>query len=195
LKILVADDDPTSREVLGRVLRKLGHDVSSVVDGAEALARLAADPVPLVVTDWRMPTVDGLELTRRLRAVPDAPYTYVIVLTSVEGREHWLEAMESGVDDFLPKPVDHDLIRARLRVAERILRLIARNRTLSRFIPLCMYCKRARSDRDYWLDLDRYLAETGDARLSHGVCPECDAKHVAPMLREFLENERSAPPT
>jgi PleD family two-component response regulator len=190
VKVLAVDDEFTSQTMLSHVLSRMGHEVRTAHDGKAALELMAAEPVPLVVTDWLMPEVDGLELTRRLRADAAAPYTYVLLLTSVEGRESWLEAMDAGVDDFLGKPIDEAVVRARVRVAERILRLIARTRTLSRFVPLCMYCKRARTDRHFWLDLDRYLTESGDAQLSHGVCPECDAVHVAPMLREFMESSR-----
>ena len=182
MRILAVDDEVTSRELLVRVLKRLGHDVQVAQDGREALAAFAADPVPLVVTDWRMPDMDGLTLTRQLRSRQQPNYVYVLLLSSVAGRQNWLEAMEAGVDDFLPKPLDESVMRARLRVAERMLRLFDRNRTLARFIPICMYCKRARTDRDFWLDLDRYLAETGDAKLSHGVCPECNQKHVVPMI-------------
>lgn len=188
MKILAVDDDAMSRKLLSRVLKRLGHEVAEAEDGASALAKFTKEPVQLVVTDWMMPGMTGLELTKRLRANTRAPYAYVVVLTSVEGRQNWLKAMEAGVDDFLAKPVDPEMLRARLSVAERILRLMAHNQTLARFIPICMYCKKARTDRDFWLDLDRYLDESGDAKLSHGVCPPCQAKHVEPMIAEYFAN-------
>jgi CheY-like chemotaxis protein len=195
MRILAVDDEPTSRILLTRVLEHLGHEVTAAIDGASALDLLAADPVPLVVTDWLMPGMDGLEFTRRLRAKIAAPYTYVLLLTGVEGRERWLTAMDAGVDDFLAKPIDEAVMGARLRVAERILHLTARNRTLARFIPICMYCKKARTDRNFWQDLDHYITESGDAQLSHGVCPDCNAKHMQPMLDDFLRGEPPATPT
>lgn len=188
MRILAVDDDPTARAVLVAALRSAGHDVTEASDGAEGLRLATASPFQIVVSDWMMPVADGLSLTRGLRVGAGDKYVYVILLTSVEGRESWLQAMDAGVDDFLPKPVDGAVLRARLRVAERILGLMDRNRTLARFIPICMYCKKARADRDFWLDLDRYLAETGDAKLSHGVCPDCNQRHVVPMI-EALDRE------
>lgn len=188
MRILAVDDDPTARGVLVAALRSAGHVVTEASDGVEGLRLATASPFHIVVSDWMMPGGDGLSLARGVRAARGDPYVYVMLLTSVEGRENWLQAMEAGVDDFLPKPVDGAVLRARLRVAERILDLMDRNRTLSRFIPICMYCKKARTDRDFWLDLDHYLAETGDAKLSHGVCPDCNQRHVVPMM-EALDRE------
>jgi len=188
MRILAVDDDPTSRTILAAALTKLGHSVEVAADAEEALRIAAAEDFSLLVTDWMMPDVDGLELAERLRALRPASYVYVLMLTGVEGRANWLKAMDAGVDDLLPKPVDQAVLGARIRVAERMLGLVARNRTLARLIPICMYCKKARTDSDYWLDLDRYLAESGDTKVSHGVCPTCNEKHVAPMLRKFLED-------
>lgn len=194
MKILAVDDESTSRKILEAGLASLGHSVRVASNGYEALEFHAADPCALLITDWLMPGMDGLELTRRLHADTRAPYTYVLLVTGVDGRHNWLRAMDAGIDDFLPKPVDLDVLAARLRVAERILGLISSNKTLARFIPICMYCKKARTDRDYWLDLDRFLAETGDAKLSHGVCPDCNIREVQPMLdRFFAERSRAHP--
>ena len=195
MKILAVDDDSTSRSVLVAALTKIGHQVTPAASGDEALRLFSAEAAPIVVTDWMMPGMDGLELTTRLRSGRGKSYTYVLLLTSVEGRENWLKAMESGVDDFLPKPIDVAVLRARLRVAERILDLMARNRTLARFIPICMYCKKARTDRDFWLDLDAYLAQSGDAQVSHGICPECNVRHVEPMIEALERQTPREPPS
>src|ERR1700681_1848376 len=88
-----------------------------------ALGRLSAPRV--VVSDWLMPKMDGLELCRRIRGVPGRPYTYFILQTARDGRESLHEAMNAGVDDFIPKPAAPAELGARLRVAERILGLQA----------------------------------------------------------------------
>jgi DNA-binding response OmpR family regulator len=191
VRILVVDDEFTTRTMLQHILARQGHEVVAAEDGSAACRAAAAGPFSIVVTDWLMPGTDGLQLTRFLREAPPHPYSYVILLTSVEGRAEWLRAMEAGVDDFVPKPVDEDVLLARIHVAERILGLMERNRTLARFIPICMYCKKARTDRDFWMELDHYLTESGDARLSHGVCPECNVKHVLPMIEDYERNERA----
>jgi len=193
MKILAVEDDTASRAVLVAALKSLGHEVLAAADGEEALRLLATDQINLVVLDWLMPGIDGLELTRRIRAAgPDLPYTYVILLTVVEGRANWFAAMDAGVDDFLLKPIDAAVLRARVRVAERMLDLMAKNRALARLIPICMYCKRARTDSHFWQDLDRFLEASGDAMISHGVCPECNDTYVTPMLDEFHSREPAA---
>jgi len=123
MRILIAEDDTVSREILEALLTQLGHDVVAAADGRDAWDLLTRDPVPLVISDWMMPDVDGLELCRRIRAEDRPKYTYVILLTTLGGKENYLEAMEAGADDFLTKPLDADQLAARLRVAERVLGL------------------------------------------------------------------------
>jgi CheY-like chemotaxis protein len=123
MRILIAEDDTTSRIILDEILTRLGHEVVAVTNGQEAWATFQQDHVSLVISDWMMPDLDGLELCRRIRAANRAKYTYVILLTALEGKESYLEAMEAGADDFATKPLDSDQLHARLRVAERILGL------------------------------------------------------------------------
>jgi diguanylate cyclase (GGDEF)-like protein len=123
MKILVAEDDATSRLLLSAILRKLGHAVTAVEDGHNAWEALQQDEYAILISDWMMPNVDGLELCRMVRATPDSQYTYIILLTSMDSKGSYLEGMDAGADDFITKPFDHELLAARLRVAERILAL------------------------------------------------------------------------
>jgi two-component system, cell cycle response regulator len=123
VKVLIAEDDPASLLLLKAQLRRLGHEVTAVRDGQQALAALEKEPHPLVVSDCMMPEVDGFELCRRVRARAGGSYTYIILLTAHEGREEYARGMAAGADDFLGKPLDADQLQARLRVAERILSL------------------------------------------------------------------------
>jgi signal transduction histidine kinase len=123
MKILVAEDDATSRIILTHVLAQLGHEVVATADGEEAWAVFRQAHVPLLISDWMMPGMDGLELCRRIRAESRSRYTYIILLTVLGGKQNYLEAMEAGTDDFISKPFDVDQLHARLRVAERILGL------------------------------------------------------------------------
>ena len=122
MKILVADDDRLSRRLLEHTLSQWGHQVVAAADGEEAWRHCRQGAVRMVISDWQMPGMDGLELTRRLRE-RGGPYTYLILLTGEEGREEFLTAMEAGVDDYLTKPVDLDELRARLAVGKRVLDL------------------------------------------------------------------------
>ncbi len=123
MKILIADDDTTSRLLLGATLKKLGHDVTAVEDGLQALACWRQEQPSLIISDWMMPGLDGLELCRLIRAEPALQYTYVMLLTSLGGKGRYLDGMQAGADDFISKPYDEELLAARLQVAERILAL------------------------------------------------------------------------
>ncbi len=123
MKILIVDDDTTSRLLLGATLKKLGHDVTAVDDGLQALASWRQEQPALIISDWMMPGMDGLELCRHIRAESALQYTYVVLLTSLAGKGRYLDGMQAGADDFISKPYDEDLLTARLQVAERILAL------------------------------------------------------------------------
>ncbi|RMF77780.1 MAG: diguanylate cyclase [Nitrospirae bacterium] len=122
MKILVVDDDRLTCRLLEHTLTRWGHPVVACASGEEAWARIRRGGISLVITDWLMPGIDGLELTRRIRSL-GGRYLYVILLTGEEGKERFLTAMEAGVDDYLTKPVDLDALRARLAVGKRVLDL------------------------------------------------------------------------
>ena len=123
MNTLIADDDAITRLLLSSALTKLGHTVREAKNGREAwLAWLSGD-YPLVISDWRMPDLDGLEFCRRIRADTRPEYSYIILLTSCSGSANYLEAMAAGADDFVTKPFEKDAFAARVHVAERILGL------------------------------------------------------------------------
>jgi len=117
MDILVADDDRTARFLLSSALIELGH---SVTEAWEAWKR---EHHHLVISDWMMPGIDGLELCRKIRAEEESGFAYIILITARGGRANYLDAMDSGVDDFLHKPFERDLFIAHVRVAMRILDL------------------------------------------------------------------------
>jgi signal transduction histidine kinase len=123
MKILIAEDDAASRAILSQILKQLGHQVIVTTDGEQAWGVFLAEDIPLLISDWMMPGLDGLELCRRIREDNRAAYTYIILLTVLGGKANYLEAMKAGADDFINKPFDVDQLQARLRVAERILGL------------------------------------------------------------------------
>jgi diguanylate cyclase (GGDEF)-like protein len=123
MRVLVVDDDALSRRLLQGLLEGLGHEVHLAVDGEEAWTLYEQGPFEVVITDWVMPGVDGLELTRRIRKTERARYTYVLILSVLSGRGTYLQGMEAGADDFVTKPLEAEELHARLRVAERILTL------------------------------------------------------------------------
>jgi len=136
MNVLVVDDDGIIRLLLRSALTKLGHTVTEAVDGREALAVWQEEHHALIISDWMMPDLDGLELCRQIRAEKGADFAYLILLTSRTGKANYLEAMKAGADDFISKPFEKDQFAARVRVAQRILELHenlrAANRDLER---------------------------------------------------------------
>ena len=125
MNILVVEDDPISGLVLTTALEDLGHVITLRGDGQEAWALLQTDNFAVVISDWMMPRMDGLELCRRIRGQVQSDYTYMILLTVKGLPEERLEALEAGADDFLIKPLDPAELVARMEVARRILALKA----------------------------------------------------------------------
>ena len=175
MRILVAEDDPASRAVLRATLVRLGHDVLEASDGIEALAVLEREPVPVLITDWVMPDLSGLDLCRAIRETPRPAYTYVILLTGRTGRDSYLEGMRAGADDFIEKPFDADQLAARLIVAERILGRERHVKHLEGLLPICMYCKKIKGADRTWTPVESYISQHSDAVFSHGMCPGCHA--------------------
>ncbi len=125
LRVLLVEDDATTRVMMEGLLGKvLGHSVISASNGQEALA-LALEAMPqIVVTDWMMPGMNGLELCRALRATEWGQTIYVIMLTGVEAEDEVVAAFEAGVDDYVTKPVNFRALRARLRAAWHYVKLL-----------------------------------------------------------------------
>ncbi len=179
MKILIAEDDPISVKILQITLEHYGHEVVVAADGATAWETFDRDPVRVVVSDWMMPELDGLEFCRRVRARPKTDYTYFILLTAINtGRDNLRQAMDAGVDDFLKKPLDREAVMMRLRVAERILEFTTQIRMLKDLLPICMYCKRIRDDQDYWQQVESYFHHHTGSNFSHGICPDCFTKEM-----------------
>ncbi len=120
LRILAVDDDQLSLRLLQRELVRAGHEVLIARDGAEALAMALESWPHIVIADWMMPEMDGLELCRSLRRIPDGQGIYFLLLTGRDEEERVIEAFDSGVDDFVVKPFNPRILRARLRCGERL---------------------------------------------------------------------------
>jgi sigma-B regulation protein RsbU (phosphoserine phosphatase) len=181
MKILIVDDEPTCLLLLRQLLQAAGHEVFQADSGVEALKALDQNPVPLIIADWMMPEMNGLELFRRVRARRSDWYVYLILLTSREGRADYHSAMEAGADDFMNKPVDAGYLATRIQVAQRILDLQSTVRQLRGLLPICSYCKKIKNEEGVWTRLEQYLAAHSDASFSHGICRECLAREMASL--------------
>jgi phosphoserine phosphatase RsbU/P len=183
VKVLIVEDDPVTSLILANRVRAIGHEVLTAPDGREGWYTYVRESPRIIITDWMMPVVDGIELCRMVRADRRARYTYIIMLTGLDGREHFLAGMNAGADDLLTKPVDLDTLRARLRAAERIVRLQTAARDLEGILPICAYCKRIRDEENTWHTVEEYVTARTDTSFASTLCPECGGQAGVPVDR------------
>jgi two-component system, NtrC family, sensor kinase len=207
MRILLADDDEPMRALLEAVLKVSGHDVEVHENGRSAWESFERNPAELLVLDWHMPELDGIELCRRVRAHPQGDRTYLMMITARAQPEDLEHVLDAGADDYLPKPVTPADVLARLRIALKRMESAARRR-----------------DAEDGLRRARYLAGVGEVALAlqheinnpltallsttylaaHGMIPAADlpeslgsielqAKRIAEVLKRLqaLKEEKS----
>ena len=190
-EILIADDSAVTRHLLMSHLTCWGYHVVATENGKEAWAVLQQGDAPrLVILDWVMPEMTGVEVCQHVRALSDRPYTYIILLTGNTTSEDLAAGFAAGADDYIFKPFDETALRARLHAGERILDLekslankvdelesaLLQVKQLKELLPICMFCKKIRDDNDYWHQIEAYLHKHTGTDFSHGICPDCFAR-------------------
>src|SRR5580658_5194785 len=120
MRALIVDDDEFTQELLRDLLEQLGHEVELAANGAQALEKLRGGNIRLVITDWEMPAMNGLDLCRAVRREDLSGYVYLIMLTAREGAQSRIEGLGAGADDFLSKPLDSEELLVCMKTAERI---------------------------------------------------------------------------
>jgi diguanylate cyclase (GGDEF)-like protein len=120
---LLAEDDPVTRMLMTRFLKKAGYEVEAVANGSEALDKMTQSYYPILVTDWEMPEMDGVALCKAVRNLQLDGYVYALLLTARDSKEHIIAGLEAGADDYLIKPVHEAELIARLNAGRRILNL------------------------------------------------------------------------
>jgi len=197
MRVLVAEDDPVSRRLLAVSLRRWGYEVVEAVDGEQAWDLLQQPDAPnLVILDWMMPGVGGIEICRRVRQADHPAPAYIILLTVRTSRVDIVHGLDAGANDYITKPFNREELRARIQcgvrtvhlersLAQRVRELeeaLLRVRVLQGLLPICSYCKKIRNDRNYWQRVEEYITAHTDAVFSHGICPECFKQIVEPQL-------------
>jgi len=192
MRVLLAEDDLTTRKLLETVLERWGYEVLSTDNGEDAWSILMEpDPPRIAILDRIMPGFDGLELCRKIRQSKDVKTTYVIHLTTLSTPEDILAGFDSGADDYITKPFNNGELRARLGAAQKIVQLqselehrvmeleeaLDHIKKLHEVLPMCSFCHRIRDDDDNWQSLEEFIEAKLDTRFSHGLCPVCYSKH------------------
>ena len=203
MRVLVAEDDRVTGEILARTLERWGYEASVVRDGREAWEHLCGEVAPtLAMLDWMMPHMDGPDICRRVRAELPLANMYLLLVTAREARGDIVAGLNAGADDYIVKPFDPEELRARVAVGIRVLTLqqklaervaeletaLSNVKQLRGLLPICSYCKRIRGDDQYWQQVEGYISEHSDAQFSHGICPSCFAT-ISAELDDVIGND------
>jgi len=203
MRILIAEDDLTSRNILAALLKKKGHEVMETTNGTDAWTVMQKPDAPrMAILDWMMPEMDGLEVVRRIRELQTEQPPYLIMLTAKGEKSDIVVGLDAGADDYLVKPFDAGELKARIEVGRRIVDLQMRLaeqvkalqqalkhiKTLQGIIPICSFCKKIRNDKGYWDQVEAYVGKHSQAEFSHSICPECMAIHY-PEYADEIEND------
>jgi sigma-B regulation protein RsbU (phosphoserine phosphatase) len=199
MRILVADDDSVTRQITTSTLTRLGWDVITASDGEAAWRILETsegkNAPELLVLDWMMPGLDGIEICRKLRGTPGFEFMYTILLTSRTDKEDLAMGLMAGANDYITKPFHPIELESRVRVGQRMIKLqtslaarvreleeaLSHVKRLQGLLPICSYCKKVRNETNYWEQVDSYLSSHSEVELTHGVCPDCYARVMAEM--------------
>ena len=193
-KVLVVEDDVFFQRVLEKRLESDGYQVMLASDGREGMKAIVTWEPDLVISDWMMPEVDGLELCQSVKTGLKESAPYFILLTAKGEVSDRLLGLQTGADDFVVKPCDHGELLARVRAGLRIVKLTQELRTavtelqmanaeltstrdhvarLHEILPVCSYCKRVRETDGSWQDLELFVSRRSGVDLTHEVCPDC----------------------
>ena len=208
LRVLVADDEPVSRTVVGAMLKKAGYEVSFASDGDQAWQHLSGpNPPPVALLDWEMPGLAGPEVVQRIRAQDERAPIYIILLTSRDSSADIVTGLKAGANDYVTKPANEDELVARVNVGARVIELqialaervrsleeaLANVKALQTLLPMCAYCKAIRNDQNYWEKVETYFHDRSGVSFSHSYCPNCYDRFVKPQLdalEDITEAER-----
>jgi len=203
ISVLYVEDEPATREEVVEILQRRVREVFTARDGSEGLALFRERAPDLVVTDIRMPVMDGLRMARTIRE--ENKGALIIVTTAHSDTPYMLEAIAISVDQYVVKPVSVEKLagaldkcaeiieyrRAHKRyLAERenliadLQKALAEVRTLQGLLPICMSCKKIRDDKGAWTQMEVYISEHTDAEFSHGMCNECAKKLYPKYFKE-----------
>jgi DNA-binding NtrC family response regulator len=194
-QILVVDDEPDIVLYLKQLLEDDGFPTLTAFSGKDALKTVKNESVDILITDIRMPEMDGIELINKILNMEKK--IQIIILTGHSDIDTAIEAMKKGALNYLRKPVNFEelliTIRKGLAITElqenleiktdkliesnkEVKKALSEVKQLSSFLPICASCKKIRDDKGYWNQIEAYISTHTNALFSHGICPECSEK-------------------
>ena len=196
-RILVTDDSLVARTACSNELQEAGYEVIFAQNGLEAVDTMSKEAVDLVLMDVVMPEMNGVEATRKIKAMESAKDIPIIMVTSMGDMDTLQSAFEAGAVDYVTKPIEPIELMARIRSALRLKaemearkkreeeltrknqaleQALSEIKTLRGFIPICAWCKKIRNIEGYWEQMEHYIEQHSQATFSHSICKECAAK-------------------
>ena len=204
VSVLYVEDEPLTRAVFARILERKVSNLYQAENGEEGLELFKMHRPDIVISDVRMPVMDGIEMSRRIKTLEGS--SKIILTTAHSDASVLLNSIDAGIDKYILKPVDVEILFSALEsCAETIMlerkiqeqarekdELIARLqddldniKRLSGLLPICSSCKKIRDDKGYWNQIEKYIAEHSEAEFSHGICPEC-VKKLYPQYKHLI---------
>ena len=198
MKVFIVDDDPVSMMILKQNIESWGYELETSINGSDALEKLKNTDTKLIILDWVLPDISGIEICKKIREYDLNIKSYIIFLTSKTEMEELIEAFEAGADDFLSKPVNPSELKSRLNAGRKIIELqedlnrkiaerdeaLSHIKQLQGLISICSYCHKIRNDESSWEKLEKYISKHSNAHFSHGICPECMKEHFPEYFKE-----------
>jgi phosphoserine phosphatase RsbU/P len=206
IKVLVVEDDPFFQRVLSKRLQAEGYQVFCAGDGREGMKAIVSFEPDLVISDWMMPEVDGLELCQSVKTGLKEAAPYFILLTAKGEISNKLLALDTGADDYLVKPCDQGELMARVRAGLRIVILAQELRAAveelhvanaelqsarseverlnHELLPICAFCRKVRDADGNWYTLEDYVSHFTQSDFTHGICPDCRVEHYPAISPE-----------
>jgi len=203
ITLLYVEDEAAAREEVSQFLTRRVRTLILASNGEEGLERFRAERPDLIVTDIRMPVMDGLQMARVVRQMNKG--VPIIVTTAHSDTSYMLEAIDIGIDQYVVKPVDAEKLSGALEKCEEIIEYrrahkrylaerekligelqdaLAKVKLLSGLLPICASCKKIRDDQGYWKQIEVYIQSHSEAEFTHGICPDCAQKLYGKYIKE-----------
>ncbi len=198
--IYAVDDDSTNQKLINTLLSKNNFERYKLIySGTELLKQINIEIPDLILLDIFMPVLSGHDVLGKIKENPELKHIPVIMITAApleEDREYLRKSFELGAMDYITKPINETELVMRIRSAlilekqrqelETALKTI---RTLERLLPICSYCKKIRSDKMNWQEVEVYISDHTDTMFSHSICPDCYDKYVKPQLDSIRDKK------